>query len=265
MENRKIYPILINRNRLTDYYKMLFEKDFKLKTFSRDIDKDIDAYFLPIIKNLMFWTFDMEKQEDFDSADLVTKATMCKTYNCNIFESGKSEVICFTPGIIFVVTDEKEVIDALITEENQKTLEKINIRADMTYKFSAKSKEDEENPKFARAHLYAYILQLYKVVFLNKVNKEIVNPDTFDRTRNEFVAFTQDVFDVQITDTDDACSNWAKDLELEKLYIMVENQFDLLYKNNRLNDHQQSLKIFIALLVVLIIIGIFILWNFLAP
>ena len=36
MEERKIYPIIINRTRLTDYYNMLFEKGFQLKVLRKE-------------------------------------------------------------------------------------------------------------------------------------------------------------------------------------------------------------------------------------
>lgn len=264
MEDRKIYPILINRNRMTDYYNMLFEKGFNLRIFDQKKDSDIYEYFLPLIRNYMFWTFDISKVDEFKGTDALTKATVCKEYMCNIFYKDKSEVVCFEPGIIFVVTKEKSIIDTFVTEQYRQNLEKINIRADRTYNFSGKEKDKEkskEDPKYERAHLYSYILQLYKAVYLNKVNKEIVVPDTFDRTRREFVDFTQNVFNVQITDKDKVNDVWAKDLEIDRLYIMDENQFDLLYKNNRLNSHKQSINIFIALLIVMIIIGVILLFQ----
>ena len=262
MEERKIYPIVINRLRLTDYYNMLFEKGFQLKAFKKEKDEDIYDYFLPLIRNFMFWTFDIDKMEEFNAADTLTRATICKEYNCNIFYKGESEIICFEPGIIFVVTDSKEVIENFVKESDRKNLEKINIRADRTYSFSDKPKDDvEEDPKYERAHLYAYLIQLYKAVYLNKVNKEIVVEDTFDRTRKEFVWFTKNIFNVQITDKDKVCDSWARDLEIDRLYIMDENQFDLLYKNNKLNNNAGLLVTCAILLCVLIIIGVIILFN----
>ena len=264
MEERKIYPILINRNRMTDYYNMLFEKGFQLKVFKKEKDDDIYDYFLPLIRNLMFWTFDIDKIEEFNAADTLTRATICKEYRCNIFYKGESEIVCFEPGIIFVVTESKEVIEEFVKESERKNLEKINIRADRTYNFSGKEKgKEEEDPNFERAHLYAYLIQLYKAVYLNKVNKEVAVEDTFDRTRREFVDFTQNIFNVQITDKDKICDSWARDLEIDRLYIMDENQFDLLYKNNKLNENKYTLKVIAGLLVVLTIVGIIILFNFL--
>ena len=36
-----------------------------------------------------------------------------------------------------------------------------------------KGNDVDEDPNFERAHLYAYLIQLYKAVYLNKVNKEV--------------------------------------------------------------------------------------------
>ena len=219
MEERKIYPILINRNRMTDYYNMLFEKGFQLKVFKKEKDDDIYDYFLPLIRNLMFWTFDIDKIEEFNAADTLTKATICKEYKCNIFYKGESEIVCFEPGIIFVVTESKEVIEEFVKESERKNLEKINIRADRTYNFSGKEKgNEEEDPNFERAHLYAYLIQLYKAVYLNKVNKEVAVEDTFDRTRKEFVDFTQNIFNVQITDKDKIL------IEIDRIKDAVSNE-----------------------------------------
>ena len=58
-------------------------------------------------------------------------------------------------------------------------------------------------------------------------------------------------------------SDWEQKLQLDKLYIAVENKFDLLYRNIKLDDHNTIFRIIIILLVVLIIIGTINLGNFL--
>ena len=265
MEERKIYPVLVNKNKMADYYNMLMKEKFELKIFSKSKNADIYEYFLPVIRNFMFWTFDMKDVKGFAAYDDDMKASICDSQNCNIFIKGDSEVICFSTGVAFIMTKDQKVLDTLIKTEDKVTLEKINIRADRAYEYKNAStrKKAESEDKYKDAHLYAYILQLYKLVYLNRIDKEMHNSDAFDRVRDEFVSFSENVYDVQVTDKDTQIYDWVKDLELDRKYILVENKFDLLYKNNGLNNHAQTLKIFTVLAIVLIIIGCINLANWL--
>ena len=66
------------------------------------------------------------------------------------------------------------------------------------------------------------------------------------------------------TDKDKYCEELKTRFNLEKLYLAVENQFDLLYKNNKLNENLIYKRFILILLVVLIIIGVINLGNWLA-
>lgn len=136
----------------------------------------------------------------------------------------------------------------------------MNIRKNNSYQLEIR-KEDAKLDINSEAYEYTYILELYKMIYLDKINNEIVNPNKFNRVRNEFVIFTQEIYDVQITDKDLIYEKIEKNLEIEELYVKVENKFDLLYKNNKLNEKRQNINICIILLVILIIIGIINLGN----
>ena len=58
-------------------------------------------------------------------------------------------------------------------------------------------------------------------------------------------------------------NDWEQKLGLDKLYISVENKFDILYRNIKLDNHNTMFRIIIILLVVLIIIGTINLGNYL--
>ena len=57
------------------------------------------------------------------------------------------------------------------------------------------------------------------------------------------------------------CEKWAKELNIEQKYIKIENEFDLLYKNNKLNENQTIQRFCIVLFAILILIGIINLGN----
>ena len=59
----------------------------------------------------------------------------------------------------------------------------------------------------------------------------------------------------------DLCKKWSKSLKLEEAYLKIDNEFDLLYKNNKLNYNKNLTRWSIILFVIAIIIGIINLLN----
>ena len=127
-----IYPYLIEENNYKNYlYKLLKNKDCKLKIFETSKDIKIDSYFLPEIKNKMFWSLNMNQQgfKDYQTMDLKMKATVLSQKYCNVFEYvldkdipgkigekngiffdiSKVEIVCFNTGICFLLM--KTVLD----------------------------------------------------------------------------------------------------------------------------------------------------------
>ena len=127
-----IYPYLIEENNYKNYlYKLLKNKDCKLKIFETSKDIKIDSYFLPEIKNKMFWSLNMNQQgfKDYQTLDLKMKATVLSQKYCNVFEYvldrdipgkigekngiffdiSKVEIVCFNTGICFLLM--KTVLD----------------------------------------------------------------------------------------------------------------------------------------------------------
>ena len=244
----KIYPYLIDEKRMAGYYELLLEDNFKVKIFDKKKDKEVYDYFLPIIREYLFWSFDLTLKGEFLEYDKLKndlKAAVCSRYSCNVFEKKSSTIICFHTGICFAITDDSKLLKDITKYEDLQKMEEINLRSEDSYEL----KDEKET------HKYAYILELYKMIYLKKIKKELRNPVLFDKARNGFVAFTQKLYALQETDK-------LKDkLKLEEHYIIIENEFDLLYKNSKMNENVASKRFLIALLVVLIIIGVIILGN----
>lgn len=121
-----IYPYLIEEKNHQKYlYKLLKNKNSKLKLFDVLKDNKIDSYFLPEIKNKMFWSLNMNQQEikNYESMDLKMKATLLSKKYCNVFEYilnedipgkigekdgiffdiNKIEIVCFNTGVCFLL------------------------------------------------------------------------------------------------------------------------------------------------------------------
>lgn len=128
-----IYPYLIEEKNYQKYlYKLLKNKNCKLKIFDALKNNKIDSYFLPEIKNKMFWSLNMSNQgfKSYQTADLKIKATLLSKQYLNIFEYtlekdvpgkigekdgiffdiNKVEIVCFNTGICFLLI--KTVLDA---------------------------------------------------------------------------------------------------------------------------------------------------------
>ena len=121
-----IYPFVIEQNHYQSYlYQLLQKKQCTLKWFDRKKDIEIDTYFLPEIKEKIFWSLDLSQEaiKDYEKLDLKMQSTLLSQKECNIFEYAleedipgkigekngiffditKVEIICFRTGICFLV------------------------------------------------------------------------------------------------------------------------------------------------------------------
>ncbi len=121
-----IYPYIIDEENYSNYmYKLLKNKQCKLKVFEQEKYPGMYNYFLPRIQEYMFWTFDLRKDKikELENMNLRTKSAILSKYHCNIFEyqlkkdmqakvgekNGiffdieKIELICFNSGICFML------------------------------------------------------------------------------------------------------------------------------------------------------------------
>lgn len=84
-----IYPYLIEEKKYQSYlYQLLKNKNCNLKLFDRKKDVEIDKYFLPEIKDKMFWSLDKKQSaiKNFWEMDKKMQATMLSKQECSIFD-----------------------------------------------------------------------------------------------------------------------------------------------------------------------------------
>ena len=248
----KIYPYIIDSKKVTDYYKSLLDEKYKIVIFNKKDNKDIYDYFLPTTRDYIFWTFNLTNKTEFNKIENDVKSVICAKYQTNILNKDNTTIICFKEGICFVVTDNEKEKDKIIKSKFSEKIEKINLRSEKSYDLPS-SKED------LTAEDYAYIFELYKMIYIEKIHQELQKPERFDAIRRKFMNFTQDVFNSRITDDENEAkkiAKWEEDLQLDKRYIKLEDQFDLLYKNSKLDESKNLLNFAIMLSVVVVIIGI---------
>lgn len=257
---KKIYPFLIRERKINEYYEFLFKNNYNLKIYEKKKDEEVYSLYLPQIRNQMFWTFNLQgNKKSFKELSSNLKASVCRTYSCNIFEKKESMVICFNNGICFSVTEDKNEAMKLKNYDAKIDMNNINLRDEQSYDIPIEIRNEEK-----AEYIYLYILQLYKMIFMHKVLKEIQNPAKFNKVRTDFVRFIEKIYNTRATDNADAikiCSKWEEILDLERLQLRIDNEFDLIYKNNKLNDNIKVQRMCILLFAITIIIGTINLWG----
>ncbi len=121
-----IYPYVIDEKEYKKYLQgLLRNKKCKIRFFDKQKDIHLYTYFLPSIREYVFWSFGLNKAgiRDFEKMDSTLKATMLSEHDCNIFnyelpenlqgkvdvengiffEISEIKIICFKSGISFLI------------------------------------------------------------------------------------------------------------------------------------------------------------------
>ena len=121
-----IYPYIIEEDKYKKYLQSLLRnKKCKIRFFNEQKDIHLYTYFLPSVRDYMFWSFGLTTDgvKDFKRMDTPLQATLLAEHDCNIFNyelpenlQGKVEtnngiffeiseikIICYKTGICFLV------------------------------------------------------------------------------------------------------------------------------------------------------------------
>ena len=84
-----IYPYVIDSKKYNKYLlDLLKNKHIKLRIFEKEKDMHLYNYFLPNIRDYMFWSFNLDKKDikNLEKLDNVLKANVLASHDCNIFQ-----------------------------------------------------------------------------------------------------------------------------------------------------------------------------------
>lgn len=121
-----IYPYVIDSSKYSKYIqKLLKNKNCKLRIFEKEKDLHLYQYFLPDVRDFLFWSFGLDRKglKSFESLDVALKANLLAEHDCNVFnyeltkdlqgkigekdgiffDINKIKIICFKTGICFLV------------------------------------------------------------------------------------------------------------------------------------------------------------------
>lgn len=121
-----IYPYIIDEKIYSKYLlKLLKDKNCKLKIWEKEKDLNMYTYFLPKVRDYLFWSFsyNAEKKRKLEELNTDMKAVLLSKYPCTMFEytlgkevqakvgeaNGiffdiqKIDIVCFKTGICFLL------------------------------------------------------------------------------------------------------------------------------------------------------------------
>lgn len=106
--------------------------------------------------------------------------------------------------------------------------------------------------EYENQYFYTYILSLYKIMFLRKLNIEFKEYDRIIKLRAKFAKFTKEIWNKDVT-LDDTGSLYYKTLnktlELEELYAEIKNKYEVIYKDLNIEKNNVYYSVIVILLI----------------
>ena len=129
-----IYPYLIEKDKYKKYLQgLLRNKKCKIRFFDKQKDIHLYTYFLPCVREYMFWSFDLSKNgiKDFNSMDTSMQSTLLAQHECNIFNYELPEALQGKAlySKIEDVVSASNALYAAVAEINEQTPQQIKIGA----------------------------------------------------------------------------------------------------------------------------------------
>lgn len=113
--------------------------------------------------------------------------------------------------------------------------------------------------KFENEYFYTYILNLYKKIYLKKLEVEFRDSSNLKMARKKFIEFTKSLWVQDITD-DETGSNvnyrLIKIFELDRLYYEIKTKYDVLYKELNIEKNSKAIIVVAIILVVSLVFNI---------
>ena len=250
----KIYFGAVVPNELSKFYLKLLNDDFKVKIFDKTKNREIYNYFLAEIRNTFLWTFNIKNVDDFYGLSNDIVAPICNNYYANIFEKGKDIIVCFETGIIFVLSKNKEVIDKYLKKIPDNKLEEMDLKSF----YEMHKYTDVMMGNYAEAHLYAYILELYKKIYVKFLKEELLISNKYEYCNYKFLDFKRDIYENDVTNKDGYVVQVDEILNVYSDLLDLENEFYRIFKAKRKIVNKKKMKFFIIAGIVMIILLIII-------
>ena len=118
--------------------------------------------------------------------------------------------------------------------------------------------------EYENQYFYTYILNLYKKIYLKKLQLKFKNAKKLKIARKEFIEFTKNMWIQEVTEDEIGTlinHKMQEVFDLEKLYLETKNKYDILYKDLNIEKNRKAT---IIISIVLIASLVFNVLNFIA-
>ncbi len=121
--------------------------------------------------------------------------------------------------------------------------------------------------EYENQYFYTYIFNLYKKIYLRKIEVEFKDKMTLKKARRKFIEFTKDLWIQEITEDETGTllnDKLQEIFELEKLYNQVKYKYDIFYKELNFEKERKTtilIAVILGISLFLNIINIMILKN----
>ena len=221
-------------------YSLLKNKNCRLRIYEKEKDMHLYNYFLPEIRDYMFWSFNTSKSglKSFESLDTQMKARLISQHECNIFQynlkkdvQGKIgekggiffdineiKIVCFKSGICFILfktclQDNKNLSDVL----------------NFNYKFREVKTKTYNLKQYENIRLQSDVFK--EVKDISKLIKEITGANTKSEKINldneKFIVYSYACLDQH---------SWNEETENESLKNEFEKFRNILPKDHQIAD-----------------------------
>ena len=112
---------------------------------------------------------------------------------------------------------------------------------------------------YERQLLYSYIFELYKKIYMKKINYDFKKHRNAEQVQKQFIKFTQSIWIEEITNDDFGnimCNYWENMLKNNMLYYEIKNKYDTFYKNANIEKTQKTNNWIMIILIILVILNI---------
>ena len=118
--------------------------------------------------------------------------------------------------------------------------------------------------EYENQYFYTYILNLYKKIYLKKLQLKFKDSKKIRNARKEFIDFTKNMWIQEITEDEIGTiinHKMQEVFELENLYNATKNKYDILYKDLNIEKNKRTT---IAIAIILVGSLVFNILNFIA-
>lgn len=113
--------------------------------------------------------------------------------------------------------------------------------------------------EYENQYFYTYILNLYKKIYLKKIELDFKDITKIKKARKKFVEFTKNLWIQEITEdeTGSLLNHKLQEVfELDKLYSEVKNKYDILYKELNIEKEKKTSIIIAVVLMISLVLNV---------